>query len=393
MHPPIPAGRRRTALFAVFAVQGVAFASWVTRTPGIRDAVRASTSGMGLVLLGLSAGAMAGILASPRLVARLGARSVVLAGGLLQVLGVATVAAGAGAGSAPVVAGGLALFGAGTGSAEIAVNVEGADVERALGRSVLPVLHGCFSAGTFAGALAGVALTAADVPVPVHLGAVALLLLVVVAAAVRSLPEGTGREPVRAHRTGPRPAVHRERRVLLLAVLVLGMALAEGSASDWLPLIVVDGFGLDASAGALVYAVFGLAMALGRVGGGPLVDRVGRVPVLRASAVLAAVGLLLVVLAPSALLGALGVLCWGLGAAMGFPLGVSAAGDEVEGATARVSFVATGGYLAFLVGPPLLGFVGEEVGLRAAMLLVLAAVLVSCAAAAAARPPRPVPAP
>ncbi|NAZ76633.1 MFS transporter, partial [Kineococcus sp. T13] len=350
MHPPIPAGRRRTALFAVFAVQGVAFASWVTRTPGIRDAVQASTSGMGLVLLGLSAGAMAGILASPGLVTRRGARSVVLSGGLLQVVGVATVAAGAGAGSAPLVAGGLALFGAGTGSAEIAVNVEGADVERALGRSVLPVLHGCFSAGTFAGALAGVALTATEVPVPVHLGAVALLLLVVVAAAVRSLPDGTGREPVRAHRTGPRPAVHRERRVLLLAVLVLGMALAEGSASDWLPLIVVDGFGLEASAGALVYAVFGLAMALGRVGGGPLVDRVGRVPVLRASAVLAAVGLLLVVLAPWALLGALGVLCWGLGAALGFPLGVSAAGDEAEGATARVSFVATGGYLAFLVG-------------------------------------------
>lgn len=383
--------RWRAALFTVFALQGIAFASWVTRTPAIRDAIEASTAQMGLVLLGLSVGSMTGILNSPRAVGRFGGRPVVLAGGLFQMTGLFTVSVGAGAGTAWSVFAGLALFGAGTGAAEIAVNVEGAAVERALRTSVLPVLHGCYSAGTFVGALIGIACNATAVPVPVHLAAVAVVLVGSTAFVVRWLPAGTGRVVRHVEGHGPRLAVWRESRVLLLGVVVLGMALAEGSASDWLPLIVVDGFGLDATSGSLVYAVFGLAMAVGRFGGSRFVVRFGRVPVLRASAVLAAVGLLAVVVAPSPALGGVGVLCWGLGAALGFPLGVSAAGDEEEGATARVSFVATGGYLAFLAGPPLLGFLGEHVGLRLAMLVVFAMVLVAGAASSAARAPKTAP--
>lgn len=383
--------RWRAALFTVFALQGIAFASWVTRTPAIRDALDARTDQMGFVLLGLSVGSMTGILNSPRAVGRWGGRPVVLAGGAFQTAGLLTISAGAASGSAAVVFAGLALFGGGTGAAEIAVNVEGAAVERALRTSVLPVLHGCYSAGTFVGALVGVAANAGRVPVAVHLVAVAVLLATATAVVVRWLPAGTGRVPVPVDGPAVRLRVWRERRVLLLAVVVLGMALAEGSASDWLPLIVVDGFGLDATSGSLVYAVFGLAMAVGRFTGGRLVVRFGRVPALRVSAGLAAVGLLVVVVAPTPALGGVGVLCWGLGAALGFPLGVSAAGDEEHGATARVSFVATGGYLAFLAGPPLLGVLGEDVGLRQALLVVFAMVLVAGVASSAARAPRPVP--
>lgn len=264
----------------------MAIASWVTRTPDIRDLLGASTAEMGLILFGLSVGSMIGILASGRMVARWGARIVIRLGAAGVVLSLPTIAWGSAVDSAILVGGGLFLFGAGMGSAEVAMNVEGADVERATGRSFLPMLHGCFSLGTVIGAVAGIVATATDVPVPVHLLIVALLAAVAVLWAIPQLPRATGR--VEASPSGAprvRTAVWRDSRLLLIGVVILAMALAEGTANDWLPLVMVDGHGLDPAYGSAVYAAFAAAMTLGRFVGGWFVDRFGRPAVLCASAV------------------------------------------------------------------------------------------------------------
>jgi cyanate permease len=86
------------------------------------------------------------------------------------------------------------------------------------------------------------------------------------------------------------------------------------------------------------------------------------------------------------------VVAWGLGSALGFPVGMSAAADDPKTAAARVSAVATIGYLAFLVGPPLVGFVGEHVGLLNALLMVLGLVAIAGIVSPAAREPRGEPA-
>ena len=184
-----------------------------------------------------------------------------------------------------------------------------------------------------------------------------------------------------------RLGIWRDRRTLLIGLIVLGMAFAEGSANDWLALAMVDGHGVDNATGALVFGIFVTAMTVGRVVGVYLLDRFGRVPVLRVSAVLAGVGLVVVIFAPIAWLAGIGVVLWGLGSALGFPVGMSAAADDPRNAAARVSAVATIGYLAFLVGPPLVGFVGEHVGLLNALLMVLALVAVAGIVSPAARKP------
>jgi fucose permease len=165
--------------------------------------------------------------------------------------------------------------------------------------------------------------------------------------------------------------VWRDRKLLLIGAIVLAMALAEGAANDWLPLLMVDGHGLDAATGSLVYVGFAAAMTLGRFSGRFFLDRFGRAAVVRASAVSGAVGLLLVIFSDNAAVAATAVLFWGLGASLGFPVALSAAGDSGPDQTARVSLVAIIGYVAFLVGPPALGFLGDHYGLRSAMVAVL----------------------
>ncbi|MFJ7083058.1 MFS transporter [Streptomyces griseus] len=399
-NPPVmdTATRRwRAALFLFMLAIGVSMASWVARTPAVRDALEVSTGSMGLVLFGLSVGSMAGVLVSGGLVRRRGGRPVIALGAGLLVAGLAVIAGGAALEVSAGVFGGLALFGAGMGLAEVAFNIEGAAVERTLGRPVLPVLHGCFSLGTVVGALAGMGLTAVRFPVGWHLAAVAVAVAAAGVWTVWAVPAGTGRAEADAdaqdpcsgscsetgdgQRTGRERtggvrgqlAVWRDRRLVLIGLIVLAMAFAEGSANDWLPLLMVDGHGTSATAGSLTFMLFAVAMTTGRFAGGPLLTRYGPAAVVRASALVAAVGVALVTFSSSALLAGAAVVLWGLGASLGFPVTISAAGERArpEDASARVAAVSTAGYAAFLVGPPSLGFLADHVGLRNAMVVVL----------------------
>ncbi|GAA4938947.1 fucose permease [Nonomuraea thailandensis] len=368
--------RRRQALFLFFLLPGMGVSSWVTRTPDIRDGLEASTAQMGLILFGLSLGSMIGVLCSGRLVSRFGTKPVMGVGTALIVTSLAVISAGTLLSSAPLVTAGLFAFGAGIGGGEVAINVDATDVERITGKTTMPILHGCFSLGTVVGAGAGIAATAGGLPVHWHLAAVTLIAAAMLLYAVRAIPAGTGRStPGQAGSGRPGPKLWKDTQLVLIGAVVLAMALAEGAASDWLPLLMVDGHGVDATAGSLVYTGFAAAMTIGRFGGAYFLDRFGRTAVVRASAVSGATGLLLVIFSDSAVLAGAAVLFWGLGASLGFPVALSAAGETGPDETARVSLVATIGYVAFLVGPPGLGFLGDHWGLRTAMLVVLAFVI------------------
>lgn len=371
--------QRSLALFVFFFLPGVSMASWVTRTPAIRDKLGASTAEMGLVLFGLSVGSMAGILCSGYLVQRFSTKPVIAAGTGLVIAGILLVALGAFFSSAIVVSSGLCLFGAGMGSAEIAINVEGADVERISHRPLLPMLHGCFSLGTLVGAGIGNGLTSVNFPIQWHLLLIGVICVPATLWALKSVPTGNGLHSVEDAQNGNHPTrtktnVWRDKRLLLIGLIVLAMALAEGSANDWLPLLMVDGHGFSPTSGSLIYTGFALGMTIGRFCGGYFLRRFGRVNVVRGSAIFGVIGLGLIIFAENTFLVSASVLFWGVGASLGFPLTLSAASDTGQNPAARVSAVATTGYIAFLVGPPLLGFLGEHLGLRSAMIVVLALV-------------------
>jgi fucose permease len=169
----------------------------------------------------------------------------------------------------------------------------------------------------------------------------------------------------------------RDRRTLLLGVLVLGLALAEGAAGDWVALALADGHGQSDAAGAAGYGLFVTFMTIGRFAGTVMLDRFGRVPVMRWCAAMAVLGLGVFVFAPVPWLAYVGLAVWGLGASLGFPVGMSAAADDPAKAAARVSVVSTIGYAAFLCGPPLLGLLAEHVGILHSLLAVMVMLAVS----------------
>ena len=378
--------RARTAVVVAFAANGLAFASFISRTPAIRDALGLTSGQLGLLLLCLSCGAVAGLPLSGPIVHRLGPGRAVLAGALSECLGLALLVVGLFTGSVAPAAIGLVLTGLGTGVWDVAMNVEGADVERRLGRSLMPRLHAAFSLGTVTGAGLGAASAAMGVPVAVQIIVVAALLPGVVTVATRRfLPVQVATAEEKAAGAGVL-AAWREPRTLLVGLLVLGFAFTEGSANDWIAIAIVDGYGSGEAVGAVAFGFFVSAMTIGRLVGGSALERFGRVAALRATAAIALAGLLLVALGGSTPVALCGALLWGVGASLGFPVGMSAAADDPARAAARVSVVSSIGYTAFLAGPPLIGLLAEHAGILRALFVVLGALVLGLLASGASRP-------
>ena len=388
--------RWRTAVFAIFTASGLSIATWASRVPAIKEALQIDNIQIGFVLLLAGVASIVGLSLSSIVLARFGARRGMFVALVVVAAGVAIIGVGTDAlGSYGVVALGLVLFGLGNGSLDVMMNVDGAVIEKQLGKTLLPLFHAFFSFGTVLGAGIGVLAVAWALNVLVHTGVLAGVILVLAFGSIVSVPARAvamdptpSDQPARDWRARMHGSLSawREPRTYTLGAVMLGMAFAEGGANDWLALTVVEGHGADQALGATGLAVFSASMTLVRVAGGPLVDRFGRVTTLRVLAAAAAAGLLLFILAPSIPLVLVGAALWGAGVSLGFPLGMSAAADDPARAAARVSAAATIGYIAFLCGPPLLGFVSEHVGLLRTLYILVALIVASGFASGATRP-------
>ncbi len=167
-------------------------------------------------------------------------------------------------------------------------------------------------------------------------------------------------------------------------------AWAEGAANDWLALMLHDNRDASAAAAAAGFAVFATAMTIGRVAGNKVVNTFGRVPVLRVGAVVATVGVVVLLTVPFLAASYAGALLWGLGIAIAFPLAMSAAGETPGRGPAAIAMVATIAYTGFLVGPPLIGSIAHATGLDKALWVVAGLTIAMFLLSGTARPRRTV---
>lgn len=390
----------RNAVFIVFALNGVSFAAWASRIPDVKHTLDLTAGELGITLLALSAGSILGLPASGWISHHFGASGAVR-------LGLATTAAGTvGIGLGVdvlearwLVAAGLFCLGLGVGVWDVGMNLEGASVERLLGRNIMPRFHAAFSGGTVLSALLGALMSWLLVPVTAHLmGIVVLIALTGVWATTRFLPRSLEADDAEAGEGATEPgagsgarlgvlSAWTEPKTLLIGVVTLVAAFTEGTANDWLSVAFVEGYGLPNWAGVLAFATFLSFMTLGRIVGSTLLDRFGRVQVLRIMLVGAGVGSLMVVFGNS-VTAYIGAAVWGVGVSLGFPVGMSAAADDPERAAARISVVATIGYTAFIAGPPLLGFLGDHFGILRALLAVGALLILALLVLPSVREPQ-----
>ena len=388
----MPSGEFRAATratYIAFIGSGFAFASWASRIPQVRDRLELSPSQLGLVLLAVAAGSLLSMPLSGPAVSRFGSRLTVTVTSVLMSVALLVVAIGYQVGVLPILIG-LFLLGVANGSWDVAMNVQGARVERLLERAIMPRFHAGFSIGTVAGALLGAAMVALDVSVTVHLVGVAVVLVAAVPLGVRPfVPDeaadvGSDRSPgdLEVARSGGSRTLQawREPRTLLVGLIVLAFAFAEGVGNDWIAVALIDGYQLPPAIGTLGFALFLTAMTAGRWFGPALLDRYGRVVVLRLLSLLSVAGLALFIFGQVPALAFAGAVLWGAGVSLGFPVGMSAGADEPEMAAARVSVIASIGYVAFLGGPPLIGFLGDQITVLKALtavgvLLALAALI------------------
>lgn len=362
--------------FSVFAISSM---SIMVRLPEVREMLGVSVSTLGVLLFMGAVGSITSLSLVGRYIARFGTKSTIIGGMIGFFISGFVLMLSAYLHSPVLFAIAAFFYGFCAGAADVGINVDGAEIEQRLGRSALPRMHAGYSIGAFLGASAGTAAIAVGLELFWQVLILASLSLIVPVIFSHLLPAKNGIDP---HHLKGAPADSRPSKVYIsagiiaLCIGIFGITIAEGAANDWLAIGLVDDYKVSNQLAGLAFAVFNLSMTIVRFFGGNLVDRFGRSRVLQVLAGFGIIGLLLIILSHNIVLAIVGAALWGAGVALGFPLFISAAA-EAPGGARTVAFVTTSGYFAFLVGPPLLGFVAEAWNSMLSMYWLLAIGLIA----------------
>ncbi|GEP97388.1 MFS transporter [Chitinophaga cymbidii] len=354
----------RLALSVFFFIQGLVFASWASRIPDIKEQMRLSDGALGGLLLALPAGQMAGMALSGYLVSRFGSRLIMLIAAFLYPGGLILLGA---ANSVTLLAGALVLFGLCGNLMNIAANTQAVGVEALYRRSILASFHGLWSLAGFTGGLLGALMVARHQTPLVHYAIVfALTMLLVATSAAYLLPRDAPKKS-----GGHSIFVKPDRNIIVLGLITFACMICEGTMFDWSGVYFDQVVHAPVEWSRLGFIAFMSAMAGGRFAADYFITRFGAKPMLKSSGIIILTGLLLSVLLPSIVTATIGFLLVGLGVASVVPLSYSIAGrSKTIPPGVALAMVSSIGFLGFLLGPPLIGFVAEGYGLRWSFTLI-----------------------
>ncbi|MEU3342409.1 MFS transporter [Streptomyces sp. NPDC006668] len=369
--------RTQLAIAALFCFLGFQYATWASRIPALKERLDLSAGEVGLLLVVTGAGAVASFPLITFLMQRLGARSVALLSGLSLVAVLLVLAVAPNYPTALVI---VCADGVAVGCLNVAMNAQGAALEKVHGRTAMTQLHATFSAGSFLAALLSSGVTALTPDIAPHFAVAAVILLVLLAYArprllAEEVSEASSGEPVAEQEEGKR---RRRFTRLTLAVLWLGCAMVfaevvEGSMNDWSALYLKDIAHASPQVAPLGIAVISSVMVVARLFGDGWRSRWGDARVVRVGSAVAGAGLGLALLTGGVVPALIGFACVGLGVAAVAPcLYVAAAAEGPQ----ALSVVAATGTTGLLVGPALIGFVTEVSDLAWGMAVVAASAVV-----------------
>ncbi len=365
------------AVAFVFFANGFVFANWVVRIPSVKAELGIGEGALGLALLFMAIGGITAMPIGGALVARIGSARVSIVVGLAYCLlywlpGAAQSAIWLGAA--------LLVVGACNGMMDVAMNAQADAVERRTGLRLMSFCHAMFSLGLAGGTIPAGILAARGIDPGLHLFLVGAPMAIGLLFAARH----TVADPESAEADAPAFAFPRG-PLLALGLICFCGAIAEGAMNDWITVYVQSSLALGAVTAAIAFGAFSTAMLLARLLGDVVTDRFGSVLAVRGGLIVAALGVALAMTGwmPAFMLGFAFV---GLGVAGVFPAVFRAAG-RVPGHPPGPSMAAavTLGYAGFLLGPPVIGFIAEAVGLGLALGVLIPLCLIGAALAGALR--------
>ncbi|MFI9407875.1 MFS transporter [Nocardia sp. NPDC052316] len=376
----------RSALWSVrltFFLTGSLFATWVARTPTIKDELGLDEAGLATAFAGLNIGAVLGLQLGKFVTLRFGSRATLRLAVPPFALSLSGLLV---AGNLAGLTAALLVFAVLNSVVDVAMNAHGVAVEKASGRPLLSGIHACHSLGMIGGSLIGAAVERAQVALAGHfLGVSVLVAAAAVLGARGMLPSATDRTVRGAEIAGG--GVRRwPTRLIVLGVLAFCVALAEGAANDWTAVYLRDETHASTTVAALGFALFAGSMCVGRLLGDRLVAWSGPVRPFLIGAITAGLGLGTALLIGDTTAALIGLAVFGLGISCTLPLAFAASGTVAGVAPARaianVSFV---GYLGFFTGPVLIGYVAQSHGLTVGLAIPVLFVLAAGAGAGALR--------
>jgi hypothetical protein len=345
---------RRARVLGGFAGFGLCWGAWGAVLPAVQERAGVDDGELGAALLLIGAGALVSMRVAGTILDRSGAVGLPVS---LALLAAAAIPPGL-AGSMLGLCLAMLALGAASGAADVAINAEGAAAEDASGRPLLSLAHGAFSAAVIGGALLAGVLREAGAGAALVLAAVALLI-VALAAAVARIPAARGASVAPSRLRGvPRP-------LLILGLLCALAFFVENAWQSWGALYLSGDLGASPIVAALAPALFAASAAAGRFTSHGVIERFGELVLLRAGALLGALGSLIAGTASSGAPALIGVVVTGAGISICAPILLSLAGREATlGArAAAISVVTTIAYGGFVVGPAVVGLLAQATSL------------------------------
>jgi len=356
--PATTPGQARLAVALFFLVSGFGFATWASRIPTIQHQLGLNEAELGGVLLAMPTGLMLTLPVTGVLLRRYSSRQVMLVGAILYNLVLALLGQVAHTWQLVVL---LFCFGSSRNLLNISVNAQSVGVQARYGRSIIASFHGVWSVAGFGAAAVGTLLVRQVVGTGPHFAAVAAGLTLVALASYRhTLPI----EPAPADPARKPGFAWPDKALLGFGAITFASMACEGTMYDWSAIYFEKAVHLPKATATLGFAIYMVAMTVGRFSGDYLANRFGVPRVLRYSGVLIALGLGLAALVPQPVVAGLGFVLVGLGISCVVPMVFGLAGRAAANSGTAIAGVSTVGYFGFLLVPPLVGFIAEAANLR-----------------------------
>jgi len=369
-HPKLQSARQM-ATRAAFLIVGIAMAAWAPLVPYAKERIGLNDASLGSLLLFLGVGSFVTMPVTGWLSGKFGCKPVMQLASLALMILVPLLALVPNSVCLALV---LMAFGASIGCLDVAMNIQAVEVEKASGRAMMSGFHGFFSVGGIFGAgLVSAALWLGASPVQSTLVVSGLIIVLLIGGQKNWLSD-------KFHQPGSSPFVVPRGWVAYLGVMSFILFLAEGALLDWSALFLTLERGVEQSQAGWGYAIFSVAMTLGRLTGDKLVNYFGRFFIFLSGSLCAAAGLILAITTHGSASALFGFLLVGVGASNVVPILFSAAGNQkTMPVNMAISAMTTIGYAGILAGPALIGFVAHQssiamaFGIIAGLLLLVAA--------------------